>query len=39
MIENGVERVFRFVGKLRDMVILMGVIFYVMVSEGIDEKI
>ncbi|WP_367884487.1 DUF835 domain-containing protein [Thermococcus sp. JCM 11816] len=39
MIENGVERALRFVGKLRDMAILTGATFYVTVSEGgIDEK-
>lgn len=38
MIENGIERALRFVGKLRDMAILTGATFYVTVSDGIDEK-
>jgi len=38
MIENGVEKTLRFIGKLRDMALLQNSRFYVTVSEGVDEK-
>jgi hypothetical protein len=38
MVENGLEKTLKFVGKLRDIAILNGAKFYVTISEGIDEK-
>ncbi|WP_460127407.1 DUF835 domain-containing protein [Thermococcus prieurii] len=39
LLENGLERTLRFVGKLRDMTLLSNSNFYVTVSDGIDERV
>jgi len=39
LLENGLERTLRFVGKLRDMAVLSNADFYVTVSEGLEERI
>jgi len=39
LLENGLERTLRFVGKLRDMALISNADFYVTVSEGIDNRV
>ena len=39
LLENGLERTLRFVGKLRDMALLSNSNFYVTVSDGVDERV
>ena len=39
LLENGLERTLRFVGKLRDMALLSNSDFYVTVSDGLDERV
>ncbi|WP_297467678.1 DUF835 domain-containing protein [Thermococcus sp.] len=39
LLENGLERTLRFVGKLRDMALLSNSNFYVTVSEGVDKRV
>ncbi|NJE53720.1 DUF835 domain-containing protein [Thermococcus sp. 21S9] len=39
LLENGLERTLRFVGKLRDMALLSDSNFYVTVSDGVDERV
>ncbi|WP_457751588.1 DUF835 domain-containing protein [Thermococcus sp.] len=39
MIEHGIDKTLKFVGKLRDMTMYQNKEFYVTVSDGIDEKV
>ncbi|WP_456420499.1 DUF835 domain-containing protein [Thermococcus sp.] len=39
LLENGLERTLRFVGKLRDMALISDANFYVTVSGGIDNRV
>jgi|GEM_PF-1572703 len=39
MIEHGIEKTLKFVGKLRDMAVYKNKEFYVTVSDGIDDKV
>jgi len=39
LLENGLERTLRFVGKLRDIALLSNADFYVTVGDGVDERV
>lgn len=39
LLENGLEKTLRFVGKLRDIALLSNADFYVTVGDGVDERV
>jgi len=39
MVEHGIEKTLKFVGKLRDMAMYKNKEFYVTISDGLDEKV